>query len=107
MFNLCQGGIVDGGQLISGGLERRQHRLETAGRRVRSQLLADLQVRLEFSLIACTGRQVNLSQKTLAEFSCMRAVSRATSVNSLAATRPDFMFCETELSSIAFVRQLP
>ena len=98
---------MDCSQLVSGGLERRQHRLETAGRRVRSQLLADLQVRLEFSLIACTGRQVNLSQKTLAEFSCMRAVSLATSVNSFAATRPDFMFCETELSSIAFVRQLP
>ena len=47
MFNLRQGGIVDGGQLISGGLERRQHRLETAGRRVRSQLLADLQVHLK------------------------------------------------------------
>ena len=98
---------MDCSQLVSGGLERRQHRLETAGRRVRSQLLADLQVHLEFSLIACTDRQVNLSPKTFAEFSCMRAVSRATSVNSLAATRPDFMFCETELSSIAFVRDLP
>ena len=54
MFNLCQGGIVDGGQLIGGGLERRQHRLETARRRVRSQLLADLQVHLEFSLNVCS-----------------------------------------------------
>ena len=50
MFNLCQGGIVDGGQLIGGGLERRQHRLETAGRRVRPQLLADLQVHLRIQV---------------------------------------------------------
>ena len=46
LINLSQGGIVYGSQLIGGGLERRQHRLETAGRSVRAQLLADLQVHL-------------------------------------------------------------
>ena len=53
MFNLCQGGIVDCSQLIGGGLERRQHRLETAGRCVRPQLLADLQVdlRVQFDCV--------------------------------------------------------
>ena len=50
LINLCQGGIVDGSQLIGGGLERRQHRLETAGRRVRPQLLADLQVHLRIQV---------------------------------------------------------
>ena len=43
---------------------------------------------------------------TFAEFSCMRAVSLATSVRSLAATRPAFMFCEREDSRSHFSKCL-
>ena len=104
LLNLCQGGIVDCSQLIGGGLERRQHRLETASRRVRAQLLADPQVHLRVQ-VDCVNLFVSedlcrvlLHESGLPGHVCQLLCCHQARLHVL---------CGTKLSPSAFDRHLP